>query len=245
MAHEEHEFTIHAADLDAGGREFRFVVGAAWIRGALEDSEATAAGPDGELTVRASKSGNDVVVSGRLRAELEAPCARCLQPAAVHVDQPLNVLVVPEKKLKTPKEAEHDVTEEEADTVHYDGETVVLDSVVRDELVLEMPMIPLCREDCPGMSPSARGGEAEGPAAKPLDPRLAPLLRLKNLKKELLSRGGPQATNQPFQAQHAPREPRQGHRSAARPVRQLRRAVGPAPRLPVLWSLQGQAGRAR
>jgi len=186
MSHEEHEFIIHAADLDAAGREYRFVVRAAWIRGALEGHEATAAGPDGELDVRASKSGTDVVVSGRLRAELEAPCARCLQPAAVHVDQPLSVLVVPEKKAKTAAEREQDLSPEEADMVPYDGDTVILDDVVRDELVLEMPMIPLCREDCPGMSPSSAsvGHDDDDKAAKPLDPRLAPLLRLKNLKKE-------------------------------------------------------------
>ncbi len=33
------------------------------------------------------------------------------------------------------------------------GRRSVLDDLVRDELVLEIPMIPLCSEACPGMSP--------------------------------------------------------------------------------------------
>ncbi len=57
--------------------------------------------------------------------------------------------------------------------------------MVRDELVLEIPMIPLCSEDCAGITPPpvhAGGGAGE----PPIDPRLAPLLRLKKMheKKE-------------------------------------------------------------
>ena len=44
-------------------------------------------------------------------------------------------------------------------------------------------MIPLCREDCPGISgtPSADAGGSQAPVAdeKPIDPRLLPLLRIK------------------------------------------------------------------
>jgi uncharacterized protein len=60
---------------------------------------------------------------------------------------------------------------------------VVLDGLVRDELVLGIPMIPLCSEDCPGIHPgpvqqtqdpsSASSGEPR------TDPRFAPLLALK------------------------------------------------------------------
>ena len=179
-----HEFTINASELDAGGKDYDFVVRAAWIRGALEGNEATAAGSDGRLAVRASKSGNDVVVHGTLEADLEVPCARCLQPAHVRVDQPFSVLMVPAKALKMPASGEHELSADDADVMPYDGETVVLDDAVRDELVLELPMIPLCREDCPGMSPALEKEEPAGATAKPLDPRLAPLLRLKNQKKE-------------------------------------------------------------
>ena len=180
-ASKAHEFSVPASELDAGGKDYDFTVRAAWIRGALEGHEATAAGSDGRLSLRASKSGNDVVLHGQLTADLELPCARCLQPVTVHVDQPFSVLAVPAKALKSPDVEEYEFGADEADVMPYDGETVVLDDAVRDELVLELPMIPLCREDCPGMSPPSGNKEEE---RKALDPRLAPLLRLKNLKKE-------------------------------------------------------------
>ena len=64
---------------------------------------------------------------------------------------------------------------DDGNTWPYDGETVVLDDLVRDELLLGIPMIPLCSESCPGISPRVEG-ESNGVG---LDPRLRPLLELK------------------------------------------------------------------
>jgi uncharacterized protein len=167
------EFPIPVSELDAGGKEFRFPVRAAWVRGALEGHEATTTGADGALAVRASKSGHDVVVHGTLDANLTIPCARCLEPAQLAVHANISVLYVPASKLSRAQDGEHELTDEEADTLPFEGETVALDDLVRDELLLEIPMIPLCSEACPGMSPALdpdRAGE------KPIDPRLAPLL---------------------------------------------------------------------
>ncbi len=172
-----HEFTISAGELDAGGRRYRFPVRAAWMRGALEEHEAKPAEADGELDVRASKSGNDVVVHGTLKAELVVPCARCLTPVTFSVDDPLSVLFVPGSAARAAGPGEHEMGAEEADTLPYDGETVVLDDLVRDELILQTPSFPLCSETCPGMSPSLPK-EGPGEGRREVDPRLAPLRRL-------------------------------------------------------------------
>jgi uncharacterized protein len=180
------EFTIPARDLDAAGKPFHFVVRAAWVRGALEGTDVSAAGPDGALEVRASKSGTDVVVRGTLEAEVTVPCARCLEPARIKVHEPISALVVPSTELRESAGAksDDDVAPDQADMIPYDGENVVLDDLVRDELLLGIPMIPLCSEGCPGIR---RKGEKEpSEAATPetaIDPRLQPLLRLKKPSK--------------------------------------------------------------
>ena len=210
------EIKINVGDLDAGGKHFRFLLRGPWIRGILEDHEATAAGTDGELDVRASRSGTAIVVHGTLRADLIVPCARCLTPVDIRVDEPLSLLFVPghhppapkpgptkaeahtakvakdaKRKKRAAEEEEYEISAEEADTLPYDGETIVLDDVIRDELILETPIFPLCSEDCPGMSPPPNphanaktraaaddtGGDPAG-----VDPRLLPLLRIKTKK---------------------------------------------------------------
>lgn len=175
------QYTILVTELDAGGKDYRFPIRPAWVRGVLEGHEASAAEDEGLLAVRASKSGHDVVVHGKLDATLSIPCARCLEPTKLPVHSEISVLYVPASRLGRAA-GERELSDEEANTLPFDGEKVVLDDLVRDELVLEIPMIPLCSEDCPGMSPApnqeASTTPAKGGAEKPMDPRLAPLLDL-------------------------------------------------------------------
>ena len=56
----------------------------------------------------------------------------------------------------------------------------MLDDLVRDELLLGIPMIPLCSEACPGMSPAPESNAQATPQEKPMDPRLAPLLAFRD-----------------------------------------------------------------
>jgi len=169
-------FSISAAELDAGGKEFKRSVPNAWLRAAFEESDAVPIG-DGEIDVRISKSGTEVVVHGRARAEAEVPCSRCLEPTRVVLAPEISVLMVPASKIKG--EREHEMAPSEADVLPYDGGEVVLDDLLRDDLLLEIPMIPLCSDDCPGIASAHR--DAPAPA---VDPRLAPLLALKRQKEK-------------------------------------------------------------
>ncbi len=174
------EFAIPVHDLDAAGKEVRLPIRAAWIRGALEETSVAPGGTDGELDVRVSKSGTDVVVHGRMRAELSVPCARCLEPAHVTIDEDVSVLVVEgavNQSANDSTDEDDDIEPTEADVIPYDGQTVVLDDFVRDELLLNIPMIPLCSDACPGISP--RPAIEDVAREDDIDPRLTPLLRLK------------------------------------------------------------------
>jgi uncharacterized protein len=175
------EFSISVHDLDAAGKSFRLPLRAAWIRSALEGTDVGSARRDGELDVRLSKSGTDVVVRGTLAAELTVPCARCLEPATVAVREELSALAVPASSAAPGRgspaaQADEFTDAGEADVLAYDGETVVLDSLVRDELLLGIPMIPLCSETCTGI----RAQASEEGAEASIDPRFRPLLRLKS-----------------------------------------------------------------
>jgi uncharacterized protein len=171
------EFEIPISELDAGGKDYAFPLRTAWMRAVFEDTDVATTTKDGALALRVSKSGRDIVVHGTLEADLEAPCARCLQPAHIRVAQDVAALFSPRSELRAPKDKEYEFSAGEADVLPYDGETLVLDDLVRDELVLEIPMIPLCSEDCVGIQPAPVSEESAAAAA--VDPRLAPLLKFK------------------------------------------------------------------
>jgi uncharacterized protein len=101
-------------------------------------------------------SGVDVVIHGKLTAELTVPCARCLEPAHVSIDEDLTVLAVPRASVRAAEEKSAESEDSgDADIVPYDGDVVALDDLVRDELLLGIPMIPLCSEGCPGIRPES------------------------------------------------------------------------------------------
>ena len=64
----------------------------------------------------------------------------------------------------------------------YSGEEVVLDDLVREQILLGVPSYPLCREDCAGLCPRCgqdlNRGRCECDTA-PVDPRLAKLKSIK------------------------------------------------------------------
>ena len=169
----EHEFSIPVRDLDAAGKAFSFILRKDWMRGALEETEVQAAAGDGSLEGRVSKSGTDVVLHGKLAAELVVPCARCLEPARVSVKQDLTALAVLRSKMRDEARGKRGSKGRDASpgrggaSPARDGaspardrearkspprrrhdrlrrETLVLDDLVRDELLLAIPMIPLC-----------------------------------------------------------------------------------------------------
>jgi uncharacterized protein len=172
--------SVSAHDIDIAGLSVEAELPPAWLEEHLAETDLLGAAP-GHVSVRLSRSGNDIVVRGRIRAELTTPCARCLNPAPVHVDAELSLLLKPAtgeaKKANGPahKEVEYEFASEEADQDTYDGETAVLDPFLREAILLEVPNFPLCSEACPGIRPAPSAPMAE-PA---LDPRLAPLEALR------------------------------------------------------------------
>lgn len=198
---------VPAHDIDTAGLAFEAELPAAWLDAQLADADIQGDGP-GRIEARLSRSGDDVVVRGKVRAALRSPCARCLEPARASVEAELSLLLKAAPSLPVPssaggkkgkaapagpagKEPEYEFSAEEADVDVFDGETVVLDPFVREAILLEVPNFPLCSDECAGIA-LPRAEEPEPPEeGAPLDPRLAPLgaLRSKLAAKDAKANG--------------------------------------------------------
>lgn len=85
----------------------------------------------------------------------------------------------PERKASRRTEEEYEFTAEEADADVYEGDEVVLDRFVREAILLEEPIFPLCSDACEGIRPPPQSrpphhspGEAAD-ATQATDPRVA------------------------------------------------------------------------
>lgn len=177
------EFLIPAKDLDGDGRDFSFAVADAWADSALADTGLRSAPSEahGSFEGHVQKNGDEILVSGRLKAKLIGRCVRCLEDAYIIVDTQVGALLTPDVP-SLPSGEDGELSPEDLDRVTYVGDELVLDDLVRENLVLECPMQPMCQDDCKGLQVPAhiRPPEDFGGAEAGVDPRLSPLLKLRD-----------------------------------------------------------------
>lgn len=151
------------------------------------------AGGSGSLEARvALVREKDLLFTGTLGFRAEGPCRRCLAP--VPVDIPVNFslnLVRRESLDPTIREPIEDTgegeiagtfTPEEALEVPFVGTEVDLEPVVREQILLAVPMRALCNEDCKGLCQvcgADRNVEDCGCDTHVPDPRWAALRNIK------------------------------------------------------------------
>jgi uncharacterized protein len=97
------ELVIPVADLDRGPKHVEFVLSEAWLRRALEQTEATICGP-GKLEVTLSKNGTSVLVRGQLITDLTLPCVVTLDPVPVPVRVEILLMLSPKSGASTEHE---------------------------------------------------------------------------------------------------------------------------------------------
>ena len=111
--------------------------------------------------------GDGVLASGVAVVQLRGECARCLTEIEAEATVDLQELFL------FPGTDPDDV---EASRV--EGELIDLEDVLRDAVVLELPFIPLCREDCAGLCQQCGANLNDDPGhdhAGSADPRWAGL----------------------------------------------------------------------
>lgn len=93
----------------------------------------------------------DIRLRGELSTALELTCARCLEPVAQDVKRSFELLYRP---LGTDAgRDELSVTDAEAEIGYYQGEGILLEDVLREQILLALPLKITCREDCQGLCP--------------------------------------------------------------------------------------------
>jgi uncharacterized protein len=132
-------------------------------------------GSEMELALRFEAVVEGVLVSGTASVAVAGECARCLDPVEWDETVPLTELFLHEPG-----------PEEEEPLPVLDGDLLDLEPVVRDAVVLALPLAPLCRPDCPGLCVECGARLADDPAHghDRIDPRWAALTELETTEKE-------------------------------------------------------------
>jgi uncharacterized protein len=150
---------------------------------ALQTSPLTVHGQADLL--REHRGPREVIADIRTRASwsgtFEAPCARCLEPVRHPLGGEFDLLFRPLGADAGPPDRSLGAPETEIG--YYQGEGLVLEDVLREQVLLALPARSLCRTDCKGLCPRCgRNLNSESCTCDtaPADPRWSALSDLRS-----------------------------------------------------------------
>jgi uncharacterized protein len=128
----------------------------------FDDADLRQLGPlhtQGQAELMSNTLG-EIRVRGTIRVTMQAPCDRCLEPAKFELDGPFDLFYRPaDGELSD----ETHLDEGEAEMGFYEGDGLELEDVLREQVLLTIPMQHLCREGCQGMCPVCGRNRNEQP----------------------------------------------------------------------------------
>ncbi|RAP76301.1 YceD family protein [Paenibacillus montanisoli] len=159
---------INVRDLAAKGAKvpFQSTLNTDWLQQVRKD--IISASP---IDVKMTAWGEEGIahVEGELTADVELACSRCLEPTKQHVVVPFHERFKPESAMNG---------SEEEDIIPVEEDKLEFEPFLEEMLMLALPFVPLCDEDCKGLCHSCGTNLNEqkcGCQTDRIDPRLAAL----------------------------------------------------------------------
>ncbi|MCI3933324.1 YceD family protein [Streptomyces sp. AN091965] len=105
-----------------------------------------------ELEIRLESVMEGVLVTGTARASAKGECVRCLEPLELELDADFQEMFsYPDADDRGRAAEPADDAEEDEDRLFIEDGMFDLEPVLRDAVVLALPMQPVCQEDCEGL----------------------------------------------------------------------------------------------
>lgn len=121
----------------------------------------------------------EIRIRGHLKVGMQTECDRCLEPAKFQIDENFDLFYRPADRAGYEDEVEID--EGESELAFYEGGGIELKDVLREFVLLSLPMQRICREECLGICPVCgrnRNLVNCGCEPKPVDDRWLALKKL-------------------------------------------------------------------
>jgi uncharacterized protein len=133
------------------GRQLRYTLEGDWYREYLQKDS----GIDFRIhpllvSVEIHKILETVTLDIDVETALDFECGRCLEPFILPVKGGFRYTLVP---ARDPVEEKAELSDEDVSFGYYHNDLIDLNSLVYEQVMLQVPMKPLCRDDCRGLCP--------------------------------------------------------------------------------------------
>lgn len=155
-------------DIGDNGCDVRVGLSAAWMAEECPDLDLSPGRKPLALNGHLERAGDAFLLRARLVGGVVTPCSRCLEPANLDINVPVILSFVhagarKRSRSRDGRALEDDGDPSDEDVIAIDGDVIDLGPVVRDEMVLALPIGPLCREACAGLCPTCGGNRNSDP----------------------------------------------------------------------------------
>lgn len=99
-----------------------------------------------------NRSLGEIRIVGDLSVQIESVCDRCAEPAASSLENHFDLIYMPSADVQAGGEDEID--EAGVEVGYYDGNGLELNDVLREVVLLALPMRLVCSDDCKGICPT-------------------------------------------------------------------------------------------
>ena len=146
-----------------------------WLADRLKHCEYEVLPESARLAVKLQAAGGGVWVKGEVAARINTYCGMCLASTSLEFTGKVNTLLLPASEMEKYMHEDQELTPEDLEKESFDGEWLILDDLISDAIMLELPMNPKCGDACPGYLAEGEAGNKE----ERIDPRFAVLANIK------------------------------------------------------------------
>jgi uncharacterized protein len=123
----------------------------------------------------------DIRLRGSFSGKFQVPCARCVEPVEVPLAADFDLIFRP---VGADSDApERSITAPETEIGYYQKDSLLLEDVLREQVLLSLPVRTLCKPDCKGLCPRCgvnRNSQTCNCDETPADPRWEALAGLRS-----------------------------------------------------------------
>jgi uncharacterized protein len=123
----------------------------------------------------------DIRLRGRFAGKFQVPCARCVEPVSIPLEAEFDLIFRPAGADEDAPERA--ITAPETEIGYYLKDSLALEDVLREQVLLSLPVRTLCKPDCKGLCPRCgenRNRQSCSCEVGPSDPRWEALADLRS-----------------------------------------------------------------
>lgn len=140
-----------------------------------------------QWSAKIERAGEDIRVAGTLEVPVELSCSRCLEPVIQEIEKPFDLFFRQIDDSVFDEDDEIELSDEDTRTSFFSGTQLAVGDILREQVLLALPMKALCKVDCQGLCPSCGTNLNQGACACPKEqfsPHMDQLLEIKRKLEE-------------------------------------------------------------